>query len=51
MGVTTQLTGQTNMGVFSLIILFVIGAVILIKVPAHQPKAPAVPEADVPPGH
>ena len=48
MGVTTQITGQSNMGVFSLIILFVIGAVILIKVPAQQ-KAPAVPATDFSP--
>ena len=48
MGVTTQITGQSNMGVFSLIILFVIGAGILIKVPAQQ-KAPAVSATDFSP--
>jgi len=49
MGVTTQITGQSNMGIFSLVILFVVGAAILIKVPAQQPKAPAVPMTDIPP--
>jgi MFS transporter, UMF1 family len=32
-GVTAQITGNTNSGVFSLIILFIIGAVLLSKVP------------------
>ncbi|WP_066397424.1 MFS transporter [Neobacillus mesonae] len=32
-GVTAQTTGNTNSGVFSLIILFIIGAVILLRVP------------------
>ncbi|WP_428911447.1 MFS transporter [Niallia sp. Krafla_26] len=32
-GVTAQLTGSTNSGVFSLVILFVIGAIILLRVP------------------
>lgn len=49
MGVTTQITGQSNMGIFSLVILFVVGAAILIKVPAQHPKAPAVPMTDIPP--
>ncbi len=49
MGVTTQITGQSNMGIFSLVILFVVGAAILVKVPAQQPKAPAVPMTDIPP--
>ncbi|MGM7684058.1 MFS transporter [Cytobacillus sp. Hm23] len=35
-GLTSQLTGHTNMGVFSLIVLFVIGGIILIFVP--EPK-------------
>jgi UMF1 family MFS transporter len=32
-GVTAQLTGNTNSGVFSLIFLFVIGGIILLRVP------------------
>lgn len=51
MGVTTQITGETSMGVFSLVILFIIGAAILIKVPAQQPKAPAVSMTDFPSNH
>jgi UMF1 family MFS transporter len=32
-GVVTQITGKTNNGVFSIIILFIIGGVVLVKVP------------------
>lgn len=32
-GVTAQATGSTNAGVFSLVILFIVGAVILMRVP------------------
>jgi MFS transporter, UMF1 family len=32
-GVTAQVTGNTNSGVFSLVVLFVIGGVILLRVP------------------
>lgn len=32
-GVTAQMTGNTNSGVFSLVVLFVIGGVILLRVP------------------
>ena len=32
-GFTAQMTGNTNSGVFSLIVLFIIGAIILIRVP------------------
>lgn len=32
-GVTTQLTGNTNSGVFSLIVLFIIGGLLLLRVP------------------
>jgi len=32
-GITAQITGNTNSGVFSLIILFIIGGVILVQVP------------------
>jgi UMF1 family MFS transporter len=32
-GLTTQLTGNTNSGVFSLIILFIIGGALLLRVP------------------
>jgi UMF1 family MFS transporter len=35
-GVTADLTGNTNSGVFSLIILFVIGGIILIRVPEES---------------
>lgn len=33
LGVTAQVTGSTNAGVFSLVVLFVIGAIILLRVP------------------
>jgi len=33
-GLVTQLTGKTNNGVFSIIILFIIGGIILMKVPS-----------------
>lgn len=33
LGVTAQITGSTNYGVFSLVILFIIGAIILLRVP------------------
>jgi MFS transporter, UMF1 family len=33
-GIVTQMTGKTNNGVFSIIILFIIGGAILMKVPA-----------------
>jgi UMF1 family MFS transporter len=36
MGVTSQITGNTNSGVFSLIILFIIGGVLLLKVPEKE---------------
>jgi MFS transporter, UMF1 family len=36
-GLTTQLTGNTNSGVFSLIILFVIGGAFLLRVPETNP--------------
>ncbi len=32
-GIVTQLTGRTNNGVFSIILLFIIGGIILMKVP------------------
>ncbi len=32
-GATTQITGNTNSGVFSLIVLFIIGGIILLRVP------------------
>ncbi|KQL51230.1 MFS transporter [Heyndrickxia shackletonii] len=35
-GVTAQITGKSNSGVFSLILLFIIGAIILIKVPNEK---------------
>ncbi|MEQ2525475.1 MFS transporter [Bacillaceae bacterium CLA-AA-H227] len=33
LGVTTQITGKTNYGVFTLVILFIVGAIILLRVP------------------
>ncbi len=36
LGVVAQLTGKTNYGVFSVIILFIIGGLIFIKVPETQ---------------
>lgn len=38
-GATAQITGDTSSGVFSLIILFVAGAVILWRVPDHEVQA------------
>ncbi|MGV3464228.1 MAG: MFS transporter [Heyndrickxia sp.] len=35
-GITAQITGKSNSGVFSLIILFIIGAIILMKVPNEK---------------
>jgi MFS transporter, UMF1 family len=37
-GITTQLTGNTNSGVFSLIVLFIIGGAILLRVPEGTGK-------------
>ena len=37
-GVTAQYTGNTNSGVFSLVILFIIGAIILLYVPKSDVK-------------
>ena len=34
--VITQLTGEANVGVFSLVILFIVGFVLLRKVPEHS---------------
>ncbi|KKI89571.1 MFS transporter [Bacillus sp. SA1-12] len=39
-GVTAQLTGDTNSGVFSLVILFIIGFLILSRVPEPQTALP-----------
>ncbi|MDP4164651.1 MAG: MFS transporter, partial [Bacillota bacterium] len=35
-GVTAQITGNTNSGVFSLVILFIIGGIFLTRVPETQ---------------
>lgn len=35
-GLVTQITGKTNNGVFSIIILFIIGGIILLKVPKEE---------------
>lgn len=37
-GIVTQLTGKTNNGVFSIIILFIIGGAVLLKVPQAVDK-------------
>lgn len=39
LGVTAQITGHTSYGVFSLVILFIIGIVILVKVPEPKDNA------------
>ncbi|WP_299091307.1 MFS transporter [uncultured Metabacillus sp.] len=39
-GITAQLTGDTNSGVFSLVILFIIGFLILSRVPEPQTALP-----------
>ncbi|MFZ7943135.1 MFS transporter [Neobacillus sp. 19] len=43
-GLTAQLTGSTNSGVFSLIVLFIIGGLILLRVPEanHIPKGNSI---------
>src|SRR5690606_5192081 len=38
--VTSQVTGNSSMGVFSLVVLFIIGLVILSRVPEPTPHAP-----------
>ncbi|RLQ96120.1 MFS transporter [Falsibacillus albus] len=43
-GVTAQLTGKSSSGVFSLLILFIIGMFFLSKVPKPQTEVPAVDE-------
>ena len=35
-GATAQITGNTSSGVFSLIILFVVGAILLLRVPDQE---------------
>ncbi|GHH96861.1 MFS transporter [Neobacillus kokaensis] len=42
-GITAQMTGNTNSGVFSLIILFIIGAVILLRIP----KSTEIPQSNL----
>ena len=36
-GAAAQITGSTNSGVFSLVILFIIGGILLLRVPKHEP--------------
>ncbi|WP_210366007.1 MFS transporter [Bacillus sp. REN3] len=43
-GATAQLTGKSSMGVFSLIVLFIIGMAILAFVPEPEEKAAQAPE-------
>ena len=45
MGVTTQLTGSSALGVFSLIILFIIGFIVLLFVPDN--KADVIEESEL----
>lgn len=45
-GLTAHLTGQTSMGVFSLVILFLIGIVILARVPERQNVQAGPPHSD-----
>lgn len=44
LGVTTHITGKTNYGVFTLVILFIVGAIILLRVPnsSENVSMPAV---------
>lgn len=42
-GFVTQLTGRTNNGVFSIIILFVIGGILLAFVPKHEGRKQDIP--------
>lgn len=39
-GVTAQMTGNTNAGVFSLVILFIIGGILLLRVPNSDTATP-----------
>ncbi|MEK4147788.1 MFS transporter [Robertmurraya sp. FSL W8-0741] len=39
LGITAQITGNTNFGVFSLVVLFIIGALILLRVPNPEEVA------------
>lgn len=38
MAIVTQITGKTNNGIISLIILFLIGGIIMMKVPDIEKK-------------
>ena len=38
-GFMTQLTGNSNLGVLSVVVLFVIGFVVMLKVPDRQSEA------------
>ena len=38
MGIVTQITGKSNYGVFSIIALFIIGGILLIRVPENNEK-------------
>lgn len=37
-GLVAQLTGRTNNGVFSIIVLFIIGGILIVKAPNHSSK-------------
>jgi UMF1 family MFS transporter len=36
MGIVTQITGKSNYGVFSIILLFIVGGLILLRVPENS---------------
>ncbi len=42
MGITTQITGNTNIGVLSLVVLFIIGGLFMLRVPNTAQQAPTV---------
>ncbi len=39
-GITAQMTGSTNSGVFSLVVLFIIGGILLLRVPTQDHSIP-----------
>lgn len=45
LGVTAQVTGSTNAGVFSLVVLFIIGGIILLRVPNADESVTVPPVA------
>jgi MFS transporter, UMF1 family len=47
-GITTQLTGNSTSGVFSLIVLFIVGILILMRVPEQKDEFIDAPKCELP---